>query len=113
MGNQLSKSKRRVLQIGIAIVIIASGFPLAAAILLQSIWMFLVYLPIAAFILYFLYVRLYQKKETRYPIVPPEGKTDIYFPRTDIPRPIHADFRKTEEKKRKLAKIERPRRKKR
>ena len=60
----------------------------------------------------FLYVRLYQKKEARYPIVPPEGKTDIYFPRTDIPRPVHADFRKMQEKRQKLAKIKKKMRRK-
>jgi len=44
--------------------------------------------------------------------VPPEGKTDIYFPRTDIPRPVHADFRRMQEKKQKLAKIKRKMRRK-
>ena len=43
---------------------------------------------------YFLYGRKREKHWTKYPIVPPEGWTDIYFPRTDIPRPIHEDARR-------------------
>ena len=45
-------------------------------------------------------------------MAPPEGKMDIYFPRTNIPRPIHEDFRRMQEKKRKLDKIKKMRRKK-
>ena len=42
----------------------------------------------------FLYRYSKGKHRTKYPIVPPEGRTDIYFPRTDIPRPIHEDVRR-------------------
>ena len=45
-------------------------------------------------------------------MVPPEAKADIYFPRTDIPRPIHEDFRRMEEKRRRLAKIKKKMRRK-
>lgn len=47
------------------------------------------------------------KKHPKYPLVPPEGKGDIYFPRSDIPRPIFEDFRKMREKKRKFDSIRR------
>lgn len=47
------------------------------------------------------------KKHPKYPLVPPEGKGDIYLPRSDIPRPIFEDFRKMREKKRKFDSIRR------
>jgi len=108
--------KKLVVGIGVAIVLAYCGLVLAIGVLVRSVWFFLAYLPVVAFVLYFLYVRLWQKKEAQYPMVPPEGKTDIYFPRTDIPRPFHAEFRKMEEmeeKRRKLAKMKKKRHKKR
>ena len=100
------------MQIGIASIFFIEGLALVGAILLRNIWAVLTNLGIIAFTLYFFYVRLYQKKKPRYPLVPPEGKMDIYFPRTDIPRPIYEDARKMREKKRRLTKIEKTRRKK-
>ncbi|MGC9346138.1 MAG: hypothetical protein ACP5ER_05060 [Candidatus Bathyarchaeales archaeon] len=93
--------------IGISIIFVVEGLWLFIGFLVQSVWTCIITSGIIAFTIYFLYVRLYQKKEARYPIVPPEGKTDIYFPRTDIPRPVHADFRRMQEKKQKLAKVKR------
>jgi hypothetical protein len=43
---------------------------------------------------YLLYRFVYNAGRPRYPIVPPEGRTDSYFPRTDIPRPVHEDVRR-------------------
>jgi hypothetical protein len=43
---------------------------------------------------YLLYRFVHKAGRPRYPIVPPEGRTDIYFPRTDIPRPVHEDVRR-------------------
>jgi len=108
----LGRWKKRVLQIGIAIALIIGGFAVASAILAQSIWLCLICVAVTFFLLYFLYVELHQKKKIGYPMVPPEGKTDIYFPRTNIPRPIHEDFRKMQEKKKKLDRIRKTRRKK-
>jgi len=98
--------------VGISIIFVVEGLWLFIGFLVQSVWTCVIASGIIAFTIYFLYVRLYQKKEARYPIVPPEGKTDIYFPRTDIPRPVHADFRRMQEKKQKLAKIKRKMRRK-
>lgn len=42
-------------------------------------------------ILYGTYVR---KREKKYPLVLLDGYDDIYFPRTNIPRPIYRDIRK-------------------
>lgn len=109
----MGTGKKRVVQIGIAFVFFVLGLALVSAILLRSIWAVVVGFGVIAFTLCFLYVRLYQKKKPRYPLVPPEGKMDIYFPRTDIPRPIHEDVRKMRERKRKLVKIKKMRRKKR
>ncbi len=44
---------------------------------------------------YGLYRSIYKKVEPKYPLVPPEGRmTDIYFPRSRIPRPIYEDVRR-------------------
>ena len=43
---------------------------------------------------YLLYRFVYKRAKPKYPIVPPEGRSDIYFPRTDIPRPIFEDARR-------------------
>lgn len=108
----MGRRKKLVLLIGISIIFVVEGLLLVSGFLIQSIWRCVIAFGIIAFTLYFFFVRLYKKKEARYPIVPPEAKTDIYFPRTNIPRPIHEDFRKMREKKRRLEKIKKMRRKK-
>jgi len=86
---------------------------LATAILLQNIWAILISIGVIVIDFYWLSFMYYQKKpRPRYPLVPPEGKGDVYLPRTDIPRPIYADFREMREKKRKLEKIKKLKRKK-
>lgn len=107
MGNYLGSWKKPVLQIGIGLIFFVQGLALVSAILLQNILMCLIVLGAIGFTIYFFYVRLYQKKEAKYPLVPPEGKVDIYFPRTNIPRPIHGDFREMCEKKQRFDKIRR------
>ena len=97
--------KKLVVLIGISTIFVFEGVFLLFGFLTQSIWTCLIASAVLAFTLYYFYIRLYRKKEARYPVVPPEGKTDIYFPRTDIPRPVHADFRKIKEKKEMLEKI--------
>lgn len=77
-----------------------------AGALLKDVLLGVVALGYIAFNLYWFYVRYYQKKKPRYPMVPPEGKADIYA-RANIPRPIHEDFRRMREKKRKFAKLDR------
>lgn len=108
--------RKQILQIGIAFIFVAflvsNGLALVSALLLPSIWTYMFALGVIAIDLYFCYVRFYQKKKPRYPMVPPEGKSDIYFPRTNIPRPIHEDARRMLEKRRKLAKIEKIRHRK-
>jgi len=48
---------------------------------------FLVYLCL-------LYHFVYKKEKAKYPLVPPEGRMDAYFPRTNVPRPIYEDVRR-------------------
>ncbi len=43
---------------------------------------------------FLLYWFVYKRVEPKYPMVPPEGRMDVYFPRTRIPRPIHEDVRR-------------------
>ena len=99
----MSLRKKLVVIVGIFAVFVVEGLWFLIGFLTRSIWTCMIASGIVAFTIYFLYVRLFQKKEARYPLVPPEGKADIYFPRTNIPRPIHADFRKMQEKKQKIA----------
>lgn len=108
----MSGKKKRVVQIGTAFVLVANGLAIASAIILQNIWFVVLVLGIIAFDIYLYFFRLHRKKEPRYPLVPPEGKGDVYLPRTDIPRPIHADFRKMREKRRRFEKIDKLVRKK-
>jgi len=72
----------------------------------QEFWATAVMLGITvATLVFWFYSMRQRKRRVQYPIVPPEGKPDIYFPRTKIPRPIHEDFRKMDERKRKLKKL--------
>jgi len=98
----------------LAVVFVANAVVFAVALSLHPIWAYMVVAAVVAldFFLYFSYVRYFKKEKVRYPLVPPEGKSDIYFPRTDIPRPIHEDMRRMKEKKRKLARLEKIRRRK-
>lgn len=97
--------KKLAVLIGISMLFIVEGLWLLIGFITQSVWTCAIASGLMALTIYFLYVRLYQKKEARYPVIPLEGKTDIYFPRTNIPRPVIADFREMEKKKKKLAKM--------
>jgi hypothetical protein len=96
---------RRPVWTAVILALAVNGCALAAAVLLRDIWIALVCLDLMAFLGYASYVRLRLKRKLRYPLVPPEGKPDMYVPRTDIPRPVTEDYRKLEEKKRKFAGI--------
>lgn len=61
------------------------------------------------FVSYYLYLRYFKGVKPKYPLASPVKDQDIYFPRTDIPRPIYQDYREHPEffedkKKRKRAK---------
>jgi len=95
------------------IAVFTVGISLTGGILWQNILIILIGLGLGIFYLYLFYVGYRQKKrKLQYPLVPPEGKGDVYLPRTDIPRPIYADFREMREKKRKLEKLKKMQRKK-
>ena len=40
-----------------------------------------------------IYNRFWRGKKPKYPLTYPSGEPDIYFPRTNIPRPIYVDSR--------------------
>ena len=94
------------------LVAISYGIILASAIIGPSIWMATFVVGAVSMILFFYYLRRHRKRRPRYPLVPPEARPDVYLPRTDIPRPIHEDIRRMEEKKRQLEKLRKMRRKK-
>jgi hypothetical protein len=109
----LGIGKKLVVLIGISTIFVVEGVFLLIGFVIKSTWTCVIASAVLAFTFYYFYIRLYRKKKAMYPVVPPEGKTDIYFPRTDIPRPVHADFRKMQEKKQKLEKIKKKMRHKR
>jgi hypothetical protein len=43
---------------------------------------------------YLVYTATYLKLKRKYPLVQPEGQPDIYFPRSNIPRPIYEDVQR-------------------
>jgi hypothetical protein len=89
-------------------VTIIDALLLGISVVWQSYWTAAVLLGMYLFSLsFFFYSRRQRKRRLQYPLVPPEGKADVYFPRTKIPRPIHEDFRKMDERKRKLKKLRR------
>lgn len=86
---------------------------MTAAILIQNISAVLIAWAVVAFDLYWFYTRYHEKIKPKYPMAPIDAEpVDAYFPRTNIPRPIHADAIKTREKQRKLDRIKKFRQKK-
>lgn len=112
MESRLSRREKRVLKVWGSLILITCAVALTGAILLQSIYAAMICVGIIAIDLYWFYVRYHLRRKPRYPLVPPEGKGDIYLPRTNIPRPVYEDFREMKERKRKLAKIRRMMRRK-
>jgi hypothetical protein len=63
------------------------------------------------FYCYAVYHFVWKRAKPKYPMVPPEGRMDVYFPRTNIPRPVYEDVQRHPEFfKRKMKKYERTRR---
>jgi len=86
------------LHTGIALVSITNGFAIASWVVLQNaFWAALSFLVSLPFDTYLFYLLLILRRKPQYPLVMPEGKWDMHLPRTDIPRPIIADFREIEE----------------
>jgi hypothetical protein len=108
---ELAPKSKSTREIGVAIILVGNGVALLIGLLLQSLLGIVLILGTAAFDVYWFYWSSKHKRRQRYPLVPPEGKGDVYLPRTDIPRPIHQDLRLMDEKKKTFAKIDRWRRK--
>lgn len=51
------------------------------------------YIGVYLFTSYFLYLRYTKGVRPKYPLASPVKDQDIYFPRTNIPRPIYQDYR--------------------
>ena len=90
--------RKLALQIATACVSIVNGFAVGSWVVLQNIFLtmlfFLASMPLDV---YLLYLVLILRRKPRYPLAPPEGKWDMYLPRTNIPRPLYEDFRKMKE----------------
>ena len=77
--------------IGFLFITLAYAFPLASAILLQTIWGTIVVLVGYFGSVYLLYRFTIRKVKPKYPLVPPKGQPDIYTA-LRIPRPIYEDM---------------------
>ncbi len=98
--------------VALVLVVEASAIVVVSPLLLTPSQVILVAIFATQVFIYFYFARHFKKKKLRYPLVPPEGKADVYSPRTDIPRPIYADMRRAKEQRRKFAKLDKLRRKK-
>jgi len=109
MGEALNKKAKFQLLflLGICIYIPFILFSIIAQMFLSAILFSVCFL----FYCYGLYHFVWKRAKPKYPMVPPEGRMDVYFPRTNIPRPIYEDVQRYPEFfKRKKRKDERTRR---
>jgi len=77
--------------VGFLIITFVYSFPLAIAIILESILMLTIILVGFLFSIYLLYRLTIKHIKPKYPVLPPEGKPDIYTA-ARIPRPIYEDM---------------------
>jgi hypothetical protein len=87
----MEKMRRKTLfWILFPMVLLAYMIPLVVAILLHEFLLLGLFLACLFFSTYFIY-RLTYKQKPKYPIVPPDGKPDVYY-RYGIPRPVYEDM---------------------
>ncbi|MGB9676361.1 MAG: hypothetical protein ACPL0C_04160 [Candidatus Bathyarchaeales archaeon] len=101
----MKRREKRILDLWFILLLLFNAFSLVSLVFIGNVWAVLLSLTVLGVDLYWYYVRRVKGKKPRYPLATPEGRADVYLPRTDIPRPVIADFREIEEKKRRMAKI--------
>lgn len=89
LGGKVGRKTR--FWIGFFIIVLLYVFPLAGMIVVRDIFIFAVVSAGFLSSLYLLYLFTIKKKEPKYPIVPPEGKPDIYMA-AGMPRPMYEDM---------------------
>jgi hypothetical protein len=104
-GDGVKRRERRILDFWMILILLANSFALAALILVGSAFAVIAVLSVVAVDAYWYYARRVRRRRPRYPLVPPEGRGDAYFPRTSIPRPVVEEFREMDEKRRRLARL--------
>jgi len=110
----LTRGRIRLYRVLVALVFIVEAIAIMVALPLLPVpaQVALVAIFATQVFIYFYFIRHFRKEKLRYPLVPPEGKGDVYLPRTDIPRPIYEDMRRAREQRRKFAKLDKLRRRK-
>ncbi len=103
MGEELVGRKKAV-WVTTLLVVGINGLALTSLLIVRNLFGAAVIIGIVVFDLT-VYYQVVRKRRLRYPLVPPEGKPDIYFPFTRVPRPVIVEAREAEAKKKKLAKI--------
>jgi hypothetical protein len=91
--------KKLVIRILTYTVAAINVLAIVIAIVLANFWIYYTAGGIFVLDLGFFYVRASLRRKLRYPLIPPEGRTDWYVPTTNIPRPVIADYCEIEEKK--------------
>jgi hypothetical protein len=89
--------EKRSLKISVIFILAVSGIARAVAdgILAGSVLLVMLGAGLAAVDSYWFYLRYYRNRgKPRGPLSPPGGKPDVYFPRSDIPRPLYEDMRR-------------------
>ena len=84
-------SRKKRFWAGFLFLALTFSFPLASAIILQTIWAVILVLTGFLGSVYLLYRFTIRKVKPKYPAVPPTGKPDIYTA-LRIPRPIYEDM---------------------
>jgi len=110
----LFKILKRVLGMWEVLVLVdgsAIAMLIVSIFIVPNIWYMTAGLFFLAFCFHWYRIRYDKKKKPQYPLSSPKGKAGAYLPRTNIPRPIIADFRESEEEKKKLARLSKLQRK--
>ncbi|MCJ7608160.1 hypothetical protein MUP00_00620 [Candidatus Bathyarchaeota archaeon] len=94
--------ERLALKASLSLILFTGGIAIAVGLLTQNVPVALLGSGIIFLGLYWFYVRFYRKRKPAHPFGPPDGKPDIYFPRSDIPRPLYEDMWRMQDEKRRV-----------
>ena len=107
----MGTGERRILRMAIVLILAVGGIALTASVLAESVYGVLASSGLMILGLSWFYLRYYRgRKPQRLTTSSGEG-SDTYFPRTNIPRPLYEDLRRTREEERRLAKTKKASRK--
>ena len=79
--------RRRLYWVLVTLVLVMDAVVLGVGLPAQPVMAYVAVLAMFAVeaCVFLYYVKHFRKEKLRYPLVPPEGKGDVYLPKTDIP----------------------------